>query len=50
MEQLAEHFNVNHFIVSQVNPHIIPFQHYSSFWNSRVLQLVRSEVWPLPMC
>ncbi len=24
MRRLAELFNVNHFIVSQVNPHIIP--------------------------
>ncbi|EGD78367.1 hypothetical protein PTSG_09434 [Salpingoeca rosetta] len=44
MEQLAEHFNVNHFIVSQVNPHILPFLRYRSFWNSRLLQLVRSEM------
>lgn len=25
MVKLAEMFNVNHFIVSQVNPHVIPF-------------------------
>ncbi|KAL5601250.1 hypothetical protein BROUX41_006048 [Berkeleyomyces rouxiae] len=25
MERLSEMFNVNHFIVSQVNPHIVPF-------------------------
>lgn len=25
MKRLAELFNVNHFIVSQVNPHIAPF-------------------------
>jgi TAG lipase/steryl ester hydrolase/phospholipase A2/LPA acyltransferase len=25
MRRLAELFNVNHFIVSQVNPHVIPF-------------------------
>src|SRR5438034_223684 len=25
MTRLAEMFNVNHFIVSQVNPHVIPF-------------------------
>ena len=25
MERLAETFNVNHFIVSQVNPHVVPF-------------------------
>ncbi|ROV92825.1 hypothetical protein VPNG_09099 [Cytospora leucostoma] len=34
MTRLAEMFNVNHFIVSQVNPHVIPFlakddRHYS---------------------
>eukprot|EP01147_Barroeca_monosierra_P004046 gene4046-8438_t len=44
IEQLSEHFNVNHFIVSQVNPHIVPFLRYLSFWNSRVLQLVHSEM------
>src|SRR5712664_3297012 len=25
MARLAEMFNVNHFIVSQVNPHVVPF-------------------------
>jgi TAG lipase/steryl ester hydrolase/phospholipase A2/LPA acyltransferase len=25
MAKLSEMFNVNHFIVSQVNPHVIPF-------------------------
>src|SRR5947209_11351791 len=25
MTRLAEMFNVNHFIVSQVNPHVVPF-------------------------
>jgi TAG lipase/steryl ester hydrolase/phospholipase A2/LPA acyltransferase len=25
MKQLAELFNINHFIVSQVNPHVVPF-------------------------
>merc|ERR1719204_275613 len=25
MDQLSQLFNVNHFVVSQVNPHIVPF-------------------------
>jgi len=25
MARLSEQFNVNHFIVSQVNPHVVPF-------------------------
>jgi TAG lipase / steryl ester hydrolase / phospholipase A2 / LPA acyltransferase len=40
MAKLSELFNVNHFIVSQVNPHIVPFLEKSgsvrkSFRNSR---------------
>jgi TAG lipase/steryl ester hydrolase/phospholipase A2/LPA acyltransferase len=39
MAKLSELFNVNHFIVSQVNPHIVPFLEKSnsvrkSFYNS----------------
>ena len=30
MAKLSELFNVNHFIVSQVNPHIVPFLEKSS--------------------
>ena len=30
MSKLSELFNVNHFIVSQVNPHIVPFLEKSS--------------------
>eukprot|EP00124_Ichthyophonus_hoferi_P000650 Ihof_evm21s25 gene=Ihof_evmTU21s25 len=28
--RLSELFNVNHFIVSQINPHIVPFLHHNS--------------------
>jgi len=30
MARLSEQFNVNHFIVSQVNPHVLPFIHSDS--------------------
>eukprot|EP01137_Pigoraptor_chileana_P007253 Opistho-2@52583 len=30
MARLSELFNVNHFVVSQVNPHVVPFLHRSS--------------------
>lgn len=29
-KELSRYFNVNHFIVSQVNPHIIPFFHFQA--------------------
>lgn len=40
MTRLAEMFNVNHFVVSQVNPHVVPFlskddRLYSSYDSSR---------------
>lgn len=51
MKRLSEIFNVNHFIVSQVNPHIYPFVKYTSSSQSRLralngklLHLVKSEV------
>eukprot|EP00045_Choanoeca_perplexa_P007039 m.61834 g.61834 ORF g.61834 m.61834 type:complete len:584 (+) comp13903_c0_seq10:1305-3056(+) len=44
MERLSELFNVNHFIVCQVNPHIVPFLNTKSFWYSRVMQFLASEL------
>lgn len=51
MKRLSEIFNVNHFIVSQVNPHIYPFVKYISndhswikVFNEKLLHLVKSEV------
>lgn len=32
--RLSELFNVNHFIVSQVNPHVIPFMRLTELWGS----------------
>lgn len=32
MTKLAEQFNVNHFIVSQVNPHVVPFLEKEEQW------------------
>ncbi|KAH8700157.1 putative patatin family phospholipase [Talaromyces proteolyticus] len=57
MTRLAEMFNVNHFIVSQVNPHVVPFlakeegpgaessrQHWlSSPWLNTMTNLARDE-------
>lgn len=48
MTRLAELFNVNHFIVSQVNPHVVPFvtgtrEAYNQSFFSKVKQLVFSE-------
>jgi hypothetical protein len=34
MQRLAELFNVNHFIVSQVNPHVVPFLQKDNFPSS----------------
>jgi len=39
MDQLSQLFNVNHFVVSQVNPHIVPF-----VLDSQVPQIVRLSV------
>jgi predicted acylesterase/phospholipase RssA len=49
MERLATFFNINHFIVSQVNPHVIPLlrsRHSSArnTWAHRVAMLVGREV------
>lgn len=60
MTRLAEMFNVNHFIVSQVNPHVVPFlekeeeivaaeAHGTAFqsephWMSSVASLAKGEV------
>jgi len=50
MNRLAELFNVNHFIVSQVNPHIIPFlstNHPLSYFHSmlyKTLSVAQSEL------
>lgn len=57
MTRLAEMFNVNHFIVSQVNPHVLPFLEketgpgkddqrqawFSSPWLSAMTNLARDE-------
>ncbi|KAK2752608.1 hypothetical protein FQN55_006721 [Onygenales sp. PD_40] len=58
MERLSEMFNVNHFIVSQVNPHIIPFipeeetflltnvadkEKLESNWTQSIKDLLREE-------
>lgn len=48
MERLSELFNINHFIVSQVNPHVVPFlsnesstHHYHlSFLSSPLVKLI----------
>ena len=42
MTRLSELFNVNHFIVSQVNPHVYPFMQKSlkSSWFQRVFHKV----------
>jgi predicted acylesterase/phospholipase RssA len=34
MMRLAELFNVNHFIVSQVNPHVVPFMWLTQNWGT----------------
>ncbi|KAJ8102765.1 acyl transferase/acyl hydrolase/lysophospholipase [Lipomyces tetrasporus] len=44
MSRLNEMFNVNHFIVSQVNPHVIPFlKSKSAMVSDRVMKLAVSE-------
>ncbi|OEU22509.1 patatin-domain-containing protein, partial [Fragilariopsis cylindrus CCMP1102] len=45
MQQLSEMFNVNHFIISQANPHAVMFASYShlkSIWSSPLTGLVNS--------
>ncbi|RKF79536.1 Lipase 4 [Golovinomyces cichoracearum] len=57
MARLAEMFNVNHFIVSQVNPHVLPFlineerlrtknlkQNSSPGWIDTLLKLSKDEI------
>ncbi|KAI6247073.1 Triacylglycerol lipase [Erysiphe necator] len=57
MARLAEMFNVNHFIVCQVNPHVMPFLQYeervmtrnlkqnsTSSWVSTLTKLAKDEV------
>lgn len=50
MERLSEIFNVNHFIVSQVNPHIYPFVrhaiagHRFRSLKRKLMYLIRSEL------
>ena len=45
MQQLSEMFNVNHFIISQANPHAVMFASYNqklSVWTNPLTGLVRS--------
>eukprot|EP00730_Choanoeca_flexa_P017154 TRINITY_DN8220_c0_g1_i1.p1 TRINITY_DN8220_c0_g1~~TRINITY_DN8220_c0_g1_i1.p1 ORF type:complete len:577 (+),score=100.56 TRINITY_DN8220_c0_g1_i1:2-1732(+) len=44
MERLSELFNVNHFIVCQVNPHIVPFLNTKRFWYSGIMRVFASEL------
>ena len=50
MTKLSELFNVNHFIVSQVNPHIYPFvrrvvgNHRFRSFNHKLMFLFKSEI------
>eukprot|EP01100_Stratorugosa_tubuloviscum_P000905 TRINITY_DN11_c1_g1_i1.p1 TRINITY_DN11_c1_g1~~TRINITY_DN11_c1_g1_i1.p1 ORF type:complete len:704 (+),score=255.15 TRINITY_DN11_c1_g1_i1:124-2112(+) len=46
MNRLSEMFNVNYFIVSQVNPHVAPFlrDSSSSGWLNTLRRLISSEV------
>ena len=43
MERLSELFNVNHFIVSQVNPHVVPFMWLTQNWGF-IGNLLRDEI------
>lgn len=43
MAKLSELFNVNHFIVSQVNPHIVPFLEKSGNKGKGVHQAGKAE-------
>jgi predicted acylesterase/phospholipase RssA len=45
MQQLSEMFNVNHFIISQANPHAVMFASYSNFksiWSNPMWGLVNA--------
>ena len=47
MQQLSEMFNVNHFIISQANPHAVMFASYrnrSSVWSNPILGFLSSIV------
>ena len=50
MQRLSEIFNVNHFIVCQVNPHIVPVLRYKRFWNSLFMRWLSSEVRVYKIC
>ncbi|OAX84606.1 hypothetical protein ACJ72_01033 [Emergomyces africanus] len=46
MTRLSEMFNVNHFIVSQVNPHVVPFiPHEETFFFSDVVEKQLESSW-----
>ncbi|EER45210.1 triacylglycerol lipase [Histoplasma capsulatum var. duboisii H88] len=46
MTRLSEMFNVNHFIVSQVNPHVVPFiPHEETFFFSGVVEKQLESSW-----
>ncbi|KKZ64348.1 NTE family protein [[Emmonsia] crescens] len=46
MTRLSEMFNVNHFIVSQVNPHVVPFiPHEETFFFSDVVEKQLESNW-----
>ncbi|KAL2755659.1 hypothetical protein ACRALDRAFT_1082194 [Sodiomyces alcalophilus JCM 7366] len=47
MTRLAEMFNVNHFIVSQVNPHVVPFLAKDDQLNPATSHLRKSTTKPL---
>eukprot|EP00529_Nitzschia_sp_RCC80_P000256 CAMPEP_0113446790 /NCGR_PEP_ID=MMETSP0014_2-20120614/3899_1 /TAXON_ID=2857 /ORGANISM="Nitzschia sp." /LENGTH=864 /DNA_ID=CAMNT_0000337915 /DNA_START=74 /DNA_END=2668 /DNA_ORIENTATION=+ /assembly_acc=CAM_ASM_000159 len=45
MQQLSEMFNINHFIISQANPHAVMFasyNHFRSIWSSPVIGFVNA--------
>ena len=42
--QLAEMFNVNHFIVSQTNPHLVPLMTLKTLVPGPVFNMVKAEV------
>jgi TAG lipase / steryl ester hydrolase / phospholipase A2 / LPA acyltransferase len=42
--QLSEMFNVNHFIVSQTNPHLVPLMSLRKFVPTHVFNLFQAEV------
>lgn len=42
--QLSEMFNVNHFIVSQTNPHLVPLMSLRKVVPASVFNLVQAEI------